>query len=78
MSRKKRSFKSTTAPTQVFGLNPLSRIIRTSLLSVGAVVLPGVAVAAPQDGAIVAGQGAISSQGTVTTINQVSNRLAAE
>ncbi|MBL4622232.1 MAG: filamentous hemagglutinin N-terminal domain-containing protein, partial [Immundisolibacteraceae bacterium] len=79
MSRDKRSSRKVRAAVKTFGMTPLSRLIRTSLVSVGAAVLPaGVAIAAPQGGVIVGGQGSIATQGTVTTINQVSNRLAAE
>ena len=63
--------------TAAFTLKPLARVLRKATLPVGLLLSATTAMAGPQGGRVVAGQGSISSPDTNTTlINQQSSRLA--
>ena len=61
----------------VAGVNKLSLAIKSSLLAMTvAQIISPVVLAGPTGGSVVAGSGAISVNGTTTSIDQLSNRLA--
>ncbi|MDF1818491.1 MAG: filamentous hemagglutinin N-terminal domain-containing protein [Immundisolibacteraceae bacterium] len=63
---------------QTVRFNPLSGLIRQVLVPFGLLAVPSVVVASPQGGVVTNGQGAISSRGAVTTVQQHSQRLVTQ
>ena len=78
MNLTKSPLKSCKPGMQTVRFNPLSGLIRQVLVPFGLLAVPSVVVASPQGGVVTDGQGAISSQGAVTTVQQHSQRLVTQ
>ena len=76
-TRKGKNISSPQGPSEHFRLKPLAGFMRTLAFPAGLVLGSGAALAGPEGGKVVAGQGNISTPNASTTvIDQHSHRLS--